>query len=176
MSVPDEIRTARIQLRQWTARDEPHLLAIQSLVEVVKWQDDGPPKVMKDIDEARERIASYERQARPHGVWAVVPDDVGHPVGSVMLNPVPESGEPALTQIGWSLHPTAWGHGYAAEAASALLDAGLAAGVSEIYALTNLTNFPSIAVALRIGMTDLGTTDDYYEEPSRIFVARSPAT
>jgi RimJ/RimL family protein N-acetyltransferase len=85
-----------------------------------------------------------------------------------MLVGIPDSD--GLVQIGWNLHPDSHGHGYAAEAARALLDHGLAVGVGEIRALTHLDNWPSIRVAERVGMRDLGTTDLWYDSPSRVFI------
>ena len=75
-------------------------------------------------------------------------------------------------EIGWHLHPDAWGHGYAAEAASAVLRHGFEAGLEEINAVTHLTNDRSQAVCRRIGMEHRGVVERWYEEPSEHFVAR----
>ena len=54
--------------------------------------------------------------------------------------PNDEAGE---VEIGWHLHPDAWGHGYASEAARAVLAHGFAHGLPEILAVTHLDNYPS---------------------------------
>jgi RimJ/RimL family protein N-acetyltransferase len=66
--------------------------------------------------------------------------------------------------------PDSHGHGYAAEAARAVLDHGLTSGLGEIHALTHLDNEPSVRVAQRLGMRDLGTTELWYDSPSRLFI------
>ena len=74
-------------------------------------------------------------------------------------------------QIGWHLHPDSHGMGYAAEAARAVLAHGHASGLAEIRALMHLDNYPSIAVARRIGMRYVGVTDDWYDSPSEVFIS-----
>ena len=69
------------------------------------------------------------------------------------------TGPTDLIEVGWHLHPDWQGRGYATEAARALLDAASAAGIEEVLALTDLDNERSQRVALRLGMTDEGTTD-----------------
>ena len=85
----------------------------------------------------------------------------------------------ALVQVGWYAHPDSVGNGYVTEAARAALVFGLASGLTEIRALTHTDNYPSIAVCRRLGMTDLGETEDWYDEPSCHFIVRAgewPAT
>ncbi|CAB4701519.1 MAG: GNAT family N-acetyltransferase [Actinobacteria bacterium] len=163
------LETDRLVLRPWRDEEAPRLLDILSRVEVVRWLDDGPPKLMADLDAARSRIAEWRNAEAPRGRWAIEVAETGAPAGTVLLDHIPQSD--ALVQIGWYLHPDSHGHGYASEAAAALLAHGLASGLSEIHALTNIDNYPSQAVARRIGMTDLGVTSDWYPEPSQHFLA-----
>ena len=54
----------------------------------------------------------------------------------------------------WALHPDAWGHGYATEAARAALGYGFdALGLELIFAITLPDNLPSQAVMKRLGLT-----------------------
>ena len=91
-----------------------------------------------------------------------------------MIDKLPDA-EAGEVEMGWHLHPDSWGHGYASEAAEAVLGWGLAHGLPEVYALTHLDNYPSQAVARRIGMEDLGETDKWYDGPSSLFRARAGA-
>ncbi len=102
------------------------------------------------------------------GQWAIEVAATGVPAGSVMLVPIPHS--EGLVQIGWHLHPETQGLGYATEAARAVLAHGLDSGIAEIRALTHVPNHRSRAVAERLGMTDLGVTDQWYDEPSQLFL------
>lgn len=166
-------QTARLVIRPWRIAEAPRLLDILSRVEVAKWLGDGEPVLMKDLTEAEARIRSYdELSAPPRGFWAIEVRETGRVVGSVLILDVPNA-EQAEVQIGWHLHPDSWGHGYASEAAAAVLEYGLAHGLPQILALTHLDNYPSQDLARRIGMEELGRTDQWYDEPSMLFRVRS---
>ena len=113
----------------------------------------------------------------PLSEWAFEVAATGVPAGSVMLVPIPRSEQPdgsTLVQIGWYAHPDATGHGYVTEAARAVLEYGLASGLSEIRALTHTDNYPSMRVCDRLGMTYLGVTEDWYDDaPSSHYVVRA---
>lgn len=164
-----EIETERLVLRPWRDEEAPRLLDILSRLEVVTWLGDGGPQLMADLDEARQRIERYRvRSAEPPlGIWAVEVRQTGLVAGTVLLVTLPNSeGE---VEVGWHLHPDSWGHGYATEAAQAVLDHGFAGGLDEVYAVTHTTNAPSQSVCVRLGMEDLGVGERWYEGPSRIF-------
>ena len=56
------------------------------------------------------------------------------------------------TEVGWGLHPDAWGKGYAVEAATAAIDFAFdTLGWSEVIHCINPSNTPSQAVARRLG-------------------------
>jgi RimJ/RimL family protein N-acetyltransferase len=169
------IETERLRIRDWTPDDAPAALDIQSRVEVMRWLGDGPPQLCTDLDDARARIERWRgRDDPPLGYWAIeVADDGdlhGRVIGSVLLVPLP-NGDGAV-EIGWHLHPDAWGHGYASEAARAVLARGFAGGLEEIHAVTHLGNDASQAVCRRIGMEHRGVVERWYDEPSEHFVAR----
>ena len=90
----------------------------------------------------------------------------GTPLGGVMLIELEDT---PLTQIGWYLHPDSTGHGYATEACAAVLDFGFASGMTEIRAVIDVGNAPSIAVARRLGMRHLGSIDEA-TRPSEMYV------
>lgn len=172
------LETPRLRIRDWTLDDAPTVLDIHSRIEVVQWLDDGPPNLCRDLDGAITRIQRWRgRDEPPLGQWAIeVTDDGplhGRAIGSVMLLRLPNGdGE---VEIGWNLHPDAWGRGYASEAARAVLQHGFEAGLEEIHAVTHLTNGPSQAVAHRIGMEHRGVTHRWYVEPSEHFCATRAA-
>lgn len=66
-------------------------------------------------------------------------------------------------EVGWRLARSAWGHGYATEAARAALAFGFTTvGLEEIVSITSRSNAPSRAVMRRLGMTyDPGDDFDY---------------
>ncbi len=164
--------TERLVIRPWRLEEAPRVLDILSRVEVVKWLDDGEPKLMKDLDEARAQIRRTHVRSEdpPRGFWAIEVRATGEVAGSVMLLTLPNA-EHDEVEIGWHLHPDSWGKGYASEAASAVLAYGLGHGLPQILALTHLDNYPSQGLARRIGMESLGRTDEWYDEPSELFRA-----
>ena len=167
--------TERLTIRDWTFEDAPVALDIMSRIEVVKWLGDGPPQLCADLEGARERIERWRgRDNPPLGHWAIEVTDGGplhgRVIGSVPLLRLPDGdGE---VEIGWHLHPDAWGRGYASEAARAILRHGFTGGLEQIHAVTHLTNVASQAVCRRIGMEHHGVTHQWYVEPSEHFVAR----
>ena len=56
------LETERLILRPWHHDDAPRLLDMLSRIEVMKWLGDGEPQLMKDLDEAHQRIDRYAEQ------------------------------------------------------------------------------------------------------------------
>ena len=164
------LETDRLILRPWQHDDAPRLFDMLSRIEVMKWLGDGEPKLMKDLDEAHQRIDKYaERSATPPlAIWAIEPKAGGDPRGTALLLTLPNA-EEGEVEIGWHLHPDSWGHGYASEAARAVLAHGFAAGLPEILAVTHLDNHPSQTVCRRIGMRPQGVVEKWYDGPSALF-------
>ncbi|MCX6407202.1 MAG: GNAT family N-acetyltransferase [Propionibacteriales bacterium] len=182
MSTSPALRTERLLLRTFVPDDAAALFGWFSLPEVARWSGTGEP--MRDVEEAVARIARMPERAGPHpaaGIFAVCPDESAPPVGMVVLVPIPASagverddGADDL-EVGWHLHPRAWGRGYATEAASALLERAASAGVPRVVAVTDPDNAPSQAVCRRLGMSDLGLRDDWYDRTLRAFSLSLPA-
>ena len=83
------------------------------------------------------------------GMFSVIEKDTGLWVGR--LGPWRPEGWPG-TEVGWSLHPRAWGRGYAVEAVAATMDWAVDhLGWSEIIHCIDPDNTPSKKVAQRIG-------------------------
>ena len=161
--------TERLIIRLWRHEEADRLLDLLSRIEVVKWLGDGAPQPMKDLDEAHARVDRYaERDAPPLGMWAVERRADGLVLGTVLLLTLPDD-EHGEVEIGWHLHPDSWGQGYATEAARAVLGHGFAAGLPEIIAVSHTDNAPSQAVMRRIGMTDRGVVEKWYEGESACF-------
>jgi ribosomal-protein-alanine N-acetyltransferase len=96
-----------------------------------------------------------EFDSRGFGLWAVEEQDGKTFVGFVGLL-VPNFDAPFMpaVEIGWRLARDAWGHGYATEAAVAVLNfAFTRAGLREPVSMTTPANVRSQRVMQRIGMT-----------------------
>lgn len=171
------LTTERLVLRPWTHDDVDTVFRMYSLWEVVRYLG-STPKPMSERADATAAIARWSAYGGPlHGVWAIVPADGGEPVGTALLKPLAlsDSGGPAPeTEVGWHLHPDAWGRGYATEAGRRLLEHAWESGLEEVFAVTYPENTASQAVCRRIGMTHLGATDRYYDVTCALFRADRP--
>jgi RimJ/RimL family protein N-acetyltransferase len=87
------------------------------------------------------------------GLFSVVEKASGRWVGRV--GPWSPEGWPG-TEVGWGLHPEAWGQGYATEAAEASMDFAFdRLGWDEAIHMIDPNNAPSQAVARRLGSRNL---------------------
>lgn len=166
------IETQRLTLRPFTQDDAPALFDIFSLPEVARWSGAGTP--MTDVSEAQARIERMPTRTGDHpaaGIFAVVPHDLARVVGMAMLVPLATSAgyDSDDHEIGWHLHPDAWGSGFATEAATALVARAFDAGLPRVLAVTDPDNVRSQAVCARLGMTDLGLRPDWYDRELRAF-------
>jgi RimJ/RimL family protein N-acetyltransferase len=148
------VETERLVLRRFREDDLDAMAAI--------WSD---PEVMRHIGEGqtRDRAASEALLARlgrhwdehGFGMWAVVPRGSDEPVGWAGLA-VPTFLPAVLpaVEVGWLLARSAWGQGYATEAAAAATAYGFGElGLDRLISLVYVDNTPSAAVAERLGMT-----------------------
>jgi RimJ/RimL family protein N-acetyltransferase len=168
------IKTDRLLIRPWREDEAPRLFDILRREEIVRWL--GHPGTLENVEEARAKIEKMAMDL-PLGEWAMEVVATGEVAGSIMLVPIPNSEQAdgsSLVQVGWYAHPDAIGHGYTTEAARAVLELGLASGLTEIRALTHTDNYPSMRVCDRVGMTYLGITEDWYDDaPSSHYVVRA---
>ena len=166
----EELRTDRLRLRPWTASaaDLARLRDLYGREEVTRWLG-GTPSVPPA--ELVERWATVHAHDPRFGCWAIeLPD--GSVAGTVLFKPLPNGvGE---VEVGWHLHPDSWGHGYATEAARAVIARGFAAGLPEVYAVVRPGNEASIAVCRRLGMQPLGRLRRWYDVELEAFRLMAP--
>jgi RimJ/RimL family protein N-acetyltransferase len=160
--------TERLRVRAWTEDpdDVAFVYDLLSRWEVARWLG-ARPRALETADEARQAVRRWRSRASAgdrHGIWAVEDKDTGRPVGSVLVVrlPGPDDEPTDDVEVGWHLHPDAWGRGYATEAAGAALDRELAAGAPEVFAVIREGNTRSTAVAQRIGMVPIGVQTRWY--------------
>ena len=161
----------RLRLRAWTTDDADlaRLADLYGREEVTRWLG-GPPTVTPAQLVERWRLVHELDSA--HGCWAVCPSDVGPPAGTVLLKPLPNGvGE---VEVGWHLHPDSWGHGYATEAARAVVDRAFDEGLLEVYAVVRPGNRASMAVCARLGMEPIGRFRRWYDVELETFRLVAP--
>ena len=155
---PDELvlETERLWIRLYRDSDADRLFDTLRRDEVSQWLGDRP-RAMQERTEAVSRIAAWRAisAAEPrHGIWASEVKDTGEVAGCVLLVPAPdpEGRYGGAIEVGWHLHPDAWGRGYAREGGAAVLAKGFADGLEEILAFVRPDNEPSARVCAAIGM------------------------
>jgi RimJ/RimL family protein N-acetyltransferase len=164
------LRTERLRLRSWTTSraDLARLTDIYGREEVCRWLG-GPPSVPPE--ELVARWAAVHDLDDRFGCWAIELAD-GTVAGTVLFKPLPNGvGE---VEVGWHLHPDSWGHGYATEAARAVIERGFQAGLPEVYAVVRPGNASSLAVCDRLGMAPLGRFRRWYDVELEAFRLMAP--
>jgi RimJ/RimL family protein N-acetyltransferase len=165
--------TSRLRVRPWTHDDADldRLWDTYRRWEVARWLG-ATPRALASRDEAAGVVDRWAARADgPLGVWAIEVLETGLVAGTVILVRLPSSDE---VEVGWHLHPDAWGNGYATEAARGAIEHGFAHAVPEIYAVVRPDNVRSLAVCRRLGMTALGRTDRWYGTELEAFVTGRP--
>ena len=164
------VRTGRLRLRPWTTApaDIARLTDIYGRVEVTRWLG-GPSQLTPEQIVARwDAVAEADDR---FGCWAIELAD-GTVAGTVLFKPLPNGvGE---VEVGWHLHPDSWGHGYATEAARAVIARGFDAGLPEVYAVVRPGNERSLAVCRRLGMAPLGRIRRWYDVELEAFRLMAP--
>ena len=145
------MKTERLNLRQW--RDD----------DLDAWAEmNADPRVREFFPEVLTREQSAGSLAafrddiagRGWGWWAVEVVATGEFIGMAGLDPVDEELPFDGVEIGWRLRRSAWGHGFATEAATAVLAYGFEElALTEVLAITAVGNVRSRAVMARLGMT-----------------------
>jgi RimJ/RimL family protein N-acetyltransferase len=164
------LTTERLRLRGWTdsPADLARLADLYGREEVTRWLGGGPSVPPAEL--VRRWAALHAHDDR-FGCWAVERDD-GVVAGTLLFKPLPDGvGE---VEVGWHLHPDSWGHGYATEAARAVIRRGFEAGLPEVYAVVRPGNERSLAVCRRLGMDPLGRMTRWYDVELEAFRLVAP--
>ena len=145
--------TGRLSLREWGEGDPDRFYAIMNTPAVMRHLGGVQDRAVWDA--AVGRILGFQREYG-HTFWLMERKADGELLGFCGLKRVNAEGTPLKGQfeIGWRLRESAWGQGYAKEAAIASLD--LAFGrfsAPNVVALTIHGNAESQGLMKRLGMT-----------------------
>jgi RimJ/RimL family protein N-acetyltransferase len=148
--MPDLI-TDRLLLRSWRETDLDPWAEMNADPEVRRY---FPELLTREQSAGSIQSFQHDLDERGWGWWAVEVRADGRFIGFAGLDPIEDEAPLDGVEIGWRLTRSAWGHGYATEAARACLAYGFdALGLPEIVALTTTGNERSQAVMRRLGMT-----------------------
>ncbi|MCD0451676.1 GNAT family N-acetyltransferase [Actinocorallia sp. API 0066] len=153
------LRTERLMLRRWRDDDRAPFAELNADPEVMAHFP--TPLTRAQSDELIELIESRFTRSG-FGLWALEVAATGEFIGFTGLSlPRFTAHFTPTVEIGWRLSRTAWGHGYATEAAQRALSFGFNdPALREIVAMTTTTNTRSQAVMRRLGMTH-NPSDDF---------------
>lgn len=152
------IKTQRLGLRNWIESDIDPFVAMCQDADVMKHFPDLVSK-----EDATTNVRGYQQHFAEHGFtyFAVEELSASEFLGFVGLkHQTYECPFTPCVDIGWRLKKSAWGKGYATEAARACLEFAFgAAGLDEVYAMCTNSNAASEAVMRKIEMEKVGTFD-----------------
>jgi len=147
------VETGRLRLREWGEGDADRFYAVMNTASVMRHL--GGVQDRATWDAGVDRILGYQRDYA-HTLWLLERTVDGELLGFCGLKRVNAEGTDLTGQfeIGWRLRESAWGQGYAKEAAIASLD--LAFGrfdAPHVVAFTVTQNEASQGLMRRLGMT-----------------------
>jgi [ribosomal protein S5]-alanine N-acetyltransferase len=156
MSLPTpELHTERLRLRPFVESDVDVLYALQSNAHVLRYWDSPPwtDRAMAD------RFIAVCRQMADEGTGArlaIDRDSDGVFIGWITLSRLNPTFRSA--SLGYCLDDAAWGHGYASEAADALLQWAFGVlDLNRVQAETDTRNLASARVLEKLGFVREGT-------------------
>ncbi len=143
------LETGRLWLRPLSLADADEFFQLHRDPEVTRFID----PLTREQAVARLTVNEGEWDRRGHGMFAVLQKPGARFLGRCGLKYWEQFDE---VEIGWVLRRDAWGHGYATEAASAVLQWGFESLVDDYFtAMIRAENDRSIAVARRLWMEPL---------------------
>ncbi|MFD7918541.1 GNAT family N-acetyltransferase [Streptomyces sp. NPDC059740] len=153
------LRSDRLLLREWRESDLAPLAALNADPVVRRY---FPDVLTRERSDAAAHRWQADIERRGWGWWALEAVATGEFIGVAGLAPAQDTPFTGV-ETGWRLARSAWGNGYATEAALAAVEFGFTTlGLPEILAVTTATNLRSRAVMRRIGMTH-DPADDFQD-------------
>ncbi len=141
------IETGRLIIRSLRHADAPALAELWSDPDVTRFM--GGPRNYSQVRETLEQDAAGP--ALTFDLWPVVEKNSGRIIGDCGLLDKEVDGQ-AEVELVYVFHPSAWGKGYATEAAGAIRDyAFTRLGLARLIALIDPHNAASAQVARKLG-------------------------
>ncbi|GAA3872265.1 GNAT family N-acetyltransferase [Saccharothrix violaceirubra] len=151
------LETPRLVLRAIEPSDVDDVARLLAEPDVMRYIDTGRPVPRDEV----------EREVMPKvvggvGWWAGIEKSSGAFVGWFELSPVAEG----VRELGYRLHPSSWGRGYATEGATALVAKGFAdLGVHRVVATAMAVNTGSRRVLEKAGLVYVRTFHEDWPDP-----------
>ena len=177
MALPiNSVETARLLLRVPELSDTEALMGIFWDPEVVEQKKVTLREPPGDLDLAVKNTRDMIRQweLRGYGLWAVIEKATGQVIGVVGFYH-PQGPWPGV-DLGWVLHRSRWGHGFATEAAAAALEwAWKNTRIDRVVSLIAPDDSRSIRIATKIGERfERADVDPVHGAPVHVYAIGRP--
>lgn len=152
------VDSPRLSFALMDEQDADLLFDLDQDVEVMRYINGGKTTSRQAIQEVfLPRLAQYRNPEKGWGLWKLTVTETGQYIGWLLVRPMDFfSDEPRWTdwELGWRLFRSAWGHGYATEAASHLMQVlAKTQAVTHFSAIAMPGNAASIKVMQKLGMS-----------------------
>lgn len=164
------LSTERLTLRHFHILDTEPMYRIFCDAEVMRFGDGV--KTKEWVDAWLQTCLEHYYQTWGFGPYGVVERKSGDLIGYCGLFYFPDvNGRPEV-ELGYRLARSAWGHGYATEAAFAVRDyAFTTLGMKRLIAMIDPSNTASIRVAVKIGMHyEADVMFEGYTHPDHVYM------
>ena len=140
-----------------TDQDVDFLFELDQDPEVMRYINGGKVPTLEEVHSIfLPRLNSYFNREKGWGLFKITVQETNKEIGWILVRPMgffTDQPEYRNLEIGWRLLQTAWGNGYATEAATAVIEAITAQGdVDFISALAMEGNEASIKIMKKLGM------------------------
>jgi RimJ/RimL family protein N-acetyltransferase len=165
-----DLRTTRLELHAIDVA-EAERIAARRAGPADSWVDDFPFEGDVVAVGGFLRATEAQGEQRPFGYYRITRLSDGKTIGGIGFKGQPDGG---CVEIGYGLAPSARGHGYTAEAVTALLTVAADQGLVRVIADTALDNIASQRTLVRAGFRLVSTDADlhHYE----VLLERAAAT
>ena len=157
----------RLSFEMLTEKHADLLFELDQDPEVMRYINGGKPSTRVEIaTKYLPRMQSYSNSKTGWGIWGVTVIDSSEFVGWILVRPMhffDEARNDEDLELGWRFKQTAWGKGYATEAALAIMRAFELNGTKQFSALAEEENVASVNVMKKLGMTYL--KKDLHKDP-----------
>ena len=145
------LETERLRLRPFSRGDVEAVYAYRSREDVMHYMLDGPMSREACAEAVQARVGQMQWVGEGDKILLVVErQGDGAMMGEVVLTL--RHAEARQAEIGYVFHPDYHGHGYASEAAKALMSLAFEAGVHRVYARCHAQNRRSWRLMEGLGM------------------------
>jgi [ribosomal protein S5]-alanine N-acetyltransferase len=157
------IETERLRIRELRESDVDGAHRVYGDPEVMRYVgSDGKPRTREESAAGVARMMEGQRR-NGFSLWAVELRETGEMIG--VCGVVHVDGTGPDVELVYEFQRSAWGQGYATEAARACLDTALGPlGIERVVALAYPENAQSIRIMQKLGMRDTGIVTAYGQQ------------